>query len=100
MAMDEFKLTWNLVLSGFMFPIIIYMISRLGNDASTRSADMKKKIEELTECVNNVNIKMERKLDRDEHDDECKEKNTQIWNRMNFHSHDEKGNVVIPGGIK
>ena len=100
--MDEIKVTWNLLLSGLMFPLLIYMVNKLGKDAAARSADMKNQIAEVTACVNRIKVDMAGKLDREEHDNRCEEKLNDLWDRVHFHSHkglkDEEGEVVITAG--
>jgi len=100
--MDEIKV-WNLVLSGLMFPLLIYMVNKLGKDAEARSADMKEQIAQVTQCVNRIKVDMASKLDREEHTAECRKRLNDLWDRVHFHSHKglkgEAGEVVItPGG--
>jgi t-SNARE complex subunit (syntaxin) len=76
-----------------------------------REAEKEKHIKERwdsftkTQCDIKTNLDsiakaMVGKLDKGEHEDTCEKHLDIIWDRLDHHSHDEKGNVSIPAGVR
>jgi len=91
--------TWNFlltVLGGLLFPIIILMLTKMNRDAETRYAGLNAKMDIIGQTMLNVQLDLEQKIARKEHDENCHQRSDDIWERLNNHCHDSSGNVVIP----
>jgi hypothetical protein len=66
-------------------------IDGIQDAAVIRSEGLKEDIERLTGCMSYVKGSLSNKVAKEE----CKEKCDEKWERLNHHSHNEEGKVVV-----
>lgn len=84
-------LTYNLFVAPACIAILGIVlkgyIKKLGDDASERYEGYKKTLENIQSCVTSIKVGMERKLDREKHEEDCEKNMNEVWDRVNKHSH-------------
>ena len=89
-------ITWNLILSIIAFPSLAWFIKREldenRNAVKENQVTIRQEMKEIKTCM----MSMKREIDARVHKDDCEEESKIKWNRLNHHTHDAQGRVVIP----
>ena len=68
--------------------VLKYFFSNQEKNAAARTAELNAKMDTAGQTLLNLQIAMAGKMDRICHDEICKEKSDDIWDRLNRHCHD------------
>ena len=88
----------NVVVLVIIGIILRYFFSAQEEQAKARSRELNTKMDTLGETMHLLQLGMEGKLGRREHEIGCRETLEDVWARINNHCHTQDGNVVIPRG--
>jgi hypothetical protein len=66
-------------------------IDGIQDSAVLRTTVLKDDIDKLQRCMNSVKEGMREKVDKED----CKERCDEKWERLNHHSHDSSGRVIV-----
>lgn len=89
-------LSWNLLLNVIAFPSLAFFIKRelnFNRDAVKENQVLiRQEMKDIKTCM----TAMKKEIDERVHKDECAEESKVKWERLNHHTHDVNGKVVIP----
>ena len=87
--------TWNLVLCSVAFPALGFFIRKLFEDMQKNAVDryslLHEEIRSIKSCMAGMKEDIKDKVD----ESACNTKSKEKWERINRHTHDDQGRVVI-----